>query len=209
MTWHDEITVNGVPYPTRNRASFDADGSSEYLADLADSTLQHLVSVHEAAHAVAALVARAYVHSATVTPHTEWGTAVPVRDGVPSGDTISCNFPDGQAFAVFLGAGERAADRWLQQNNLWTPRRALGIELGAYSDRETFLVANPHFGFGADRNDYRVVHDLADAFVIQHWDAITAVAKALATQLCLTGAQVADLARLPNGTHSATCVYDA
>ncbi|MEV6165709.1 hypothetical protein AB0L71_28115 [Streptomyces sp. NPDC052052] len=203
--WHDDITINGQPYPTRHPCPDDVTTTEDCFDDLPVHHHQYLTAVHEAGHAVAALVARACVHSATIKPLSELVTATPTTTGTSHGNTINCNFPDGQTSATCLGAGERAADRWLHQNNLWTPRRALGIELSAYGDRCEFLAANPHFGFGADRNDYRVVHDLADQLITQHWDAVTAVADALVTRLHLTGDQIARIADLPNGTHSATC----
>ncbi|MGP3738058.1 hypothetical protein ACTWJ9_33650 (plasmid) [Streptomyces sp. GDS52] len=55
------------------------------------------------------------------------------------------------------------------------------------------------------RTYYLVVHHLADQFLSQHWGAVLAVADVLATRLHLTGGHIADLAGIPNGTHSATC----
>ncbi|MEV4975535.1 hypothetical protein [Streptomyces scopuliridis] len=205
ITWHDDITINGEPYLTRHPAPATGDTKTELLSDLPNNQRQYLTAIHEAAHAVAGLGAHGYIHHAQITPVTEVIAEPATNHGIPGGNVFSCNLHDGQAFAVFLGAGERAEDRWLRQNNLWTPRRAYGIELGAYSDRRCFLATNPHFGFGTDHNDYRVVHDYADQMVAQRWDAITAVADVLATRLHLTGDEIADLAQLPNGTHSMTC----
>lgn len=204
-TWHDDITINGEPYPTRYPLDGDAATSNDCFDDLLDHHRQYLRAVHEAAHAVAGLTANAHIHYAKIARTAELATAAPTTIGIPGGDVFACNFPEGQTFAVFLGAGERAEDRWLRQNNLWTPRRAVGVELGACADRRTFLATNPHFGFGEDRNDYRVVHDLADQLVTDNWTAITAIADILATQLHLTGEQIATLAQMPNGAHSVTC----
>ncbi|MEV6165706.1 hypothetical protein AB0L71_28100 [Streptomyces sp. NPDC052052] len=203
--WHDDITINGQPYPTRHAAPDYGASTEVYRGDLADQQRDQMCAIHESAHAVAALVGHAYIHYAKIATTAVLKTAAPSDSGIPGGNVFACNFSDGQDLAVFLGAGERAEDRWLRQNDLWTPRRAVGVELGAYGDRREFLAANPHFGFGADHNDYRVVHDLADQLIAQHWDAITAVADALATRLHLTGGQIARIADLPNGTHSATC----
>lgn len=206
--WHDDVTINGEPYPTRHIAADAFSKSSMYLSDLPDSTRDTLRATHEAAHAVAGLAGGAHIHYAKITT-TAYLNARPFTHGIPGGDVFACHFRNGQSLAVYLGAGERAEDHWLRQAGLWTPARALGIELGAYMDRQTFLANNPHFGFGADHNDYLVVHDLADQLVTQHWDAITAVAEALVTDLYLTGDHIADLAKLPNGTHSAACTYAA
>lgn len=204
-TWRTDVYINGQPFPTRHPAPDYGDNSDAYLGDLPDHQRQYLRAIHEAGHAVAGLAARAHIHYAKITPAAKLATAAPTSIGVSGGDVFACNFPDGQATAVYLGAGERAEDRWLHQNHLWTSTRAVGIELGSYSDRRRFLAINPHFGFGADRNDYRVVHDLADDLVAQHWNTITAVADVLVNQIHLTGDQIADLAQFPNGTHSTTC----
>ncbi|MGW5693831.1 hypothetical protein ACWEWX_23585 [Streptomyces asiaticus] len=205
ITWYDDLEVAGTPYPTRHPAPDYGNNSDAYLGDLPGHQRQYLRAIHEAGHAVAALTAHAHVHYAKITPTVELTTAAPTSSGVSGGDVFGCNFTDGQSFAVFLGVGERAEDHWLHQNSLWTATRAVGIELGACGDRRRFLATNPHFGFGVDHNDYRVVHDLADQLVTQHWDAITAVADVLSTRLHLTGGQIADLAQMPNGTHSTTC----
>lgn len=203
--WHTDIDINGQPYPTRHPVPDYGPNSDAYHADLTHQQRDHLRAIHEAGHAVAALTAGAFIHHATITPTAELVTAPPTATGISGGDVFICNLTDGEAFAVFLGAGERAEDHWMHQNNLWTPVRAAGVELGAKADRAQLLATNPHVGFGVDHNDYRVVHDLADQLVVQHWDAITAVADVLAARLHLTGQEIADLAQLPNGTHSATC----
>ncbi|MFE7111779.1 hypothetical protein ACFU98_29545 [Streptomyces sp. NPDC057575] len=208
--WHDGIDINGAPYPTRHPATEDTGSST--LNDLTDHHRDSLRAHHEAAHAIAALAGGGHVHYAKIatTAHLRAKAAEsPGAGAIAGGDVYICNLSDGRGNAIFFGAGERAEDHWLHQNNLWTPRRAVGIELGAYGDRSQFLAVNPHFGFGADHNDYRVVHDLADQLITQHWAAITIVAEVLVSRLHLTGQQIADLAQMPNGTHSATCTFAA
>ncbi|RSN38337.1 hypothetical protein DMH12_38095 [Streptomyces sp. WAC 04229] len=204
-TWHDDITINGQPYPTRHPVPDHGPNSDAYLGTLTHAQRDHLRAIHEAAHAVAALAQGAHVHYAEiVTTSTLKNTAL-TATGTPSGNTAVCNIPDGQSFAIFLGVGERAEDHWLHQSNQWTPLLAAGVELGAYGDRQALLKVNPHIRFGIDHNDYTVVHDLADQFVTAQWDVITTVAAALVTRLHLTGGEIADLAQLPNGIHSRTC----
>ncbi|AWT42580.1 MULTISPECIES: hypothetical protein [Streptomyces] len=204
-TWHADININGQPYPTRHPVPDHGPNSDAYHGDLTYAQRDHLRAVHEAAHAVASIAAGGHIHHAKITPTAELATRELSNTGIPSGDCSGCNLTDGQAVAVFLAAGERAEDHWLHQNKLWTPTRAAGIELGAYSDRQSFLALNPHFGFGNDHNDYRVVHDFADQLVTRCWPAITAVADVLAVRLHLTGDEIADLAHMPNGAPSATC----
>lgn len=204
-TWHDDITINGQPYPTRHPVPNHGPNSNAYLGDLSDTGRRHLRAIHEAAHAVAGLTRGAHIHYAKIIPTVISDTATPTATGTPNGATCGCNLPDGESFALFLGAGERAENHWLHQNLLWTPLRAAGIELGAYGDRQTLLQANPHIRFGIDHNDYRVVHHLADQLITQQWTAIVTVAETLDARLHLTGDQIADLAQIPNGTPSTTC----
>lgn len=199
--WHHEVDINGEPYPTRNSAPNHESTSSAYIGDLTDEQSTQMRAVHEAAHAVAALAASGHVHHAKLVPAAQMRAMPDGGVGVESGDVFACNLIEGRDVARFLGAGERAEDRWLREVGLWTPSRAVGVEMGACSDRRSFLGLNPRFGFGIDDHDYRVVHDLADQFIGRHWTAINAVADVLATQLHLTGREIAELAQIPNGTH--------
>lgn len=210
--WHDDLLINGTSYPTLHPAREDVTDSHMYLDDLTNDQQDHLRAVHEAAHAVIGLAAGAYVHYAKISTTAVLRDTSAVPDwappnAVPGGDTRACNLTDGLDFIVFLGAGERAEDRWLREQGLWTPSRAVGVELGAYGDRRHVLRLNPHFGFEGGVADYLIVHHFADRFVSEHWHAITTVAAVLATRLHLTGDEIADLTGLPNGTHSATCTY--
>lgn len=207
-TWHTDVNINGQPYPTRHPVPDDVSDTEDCLGDLKELDRQYLIAIHEAGHAIAGLAGHAHIHHAKIRPLSQLRAQASAA-GTSSGHVNSCNLTDGQAFAVYLGAGERAEDKWLTQHGLWTPRRAVGIELGARSDREFLLAVNPHVRFGIDHQDYRVVHDLADQFVTEHWDDVIAVADALATRMYLTGDQIADLSQMPNGTHSNTCTYTA
>ncbi|MFD0509261.1 hypothetical protein ACFQ0G_53120 [Streptomyces chiangmaiensis] len=206
-TWHTGMDINGQPYPTRHHAPDYGSNSDAYHSDLTNQQRDQMRAIHEAAHAVAGLAAHAHIHHAKISTTAVLKNAAPSDTGIKSGDVFACNITGGHDIAVFLGVGERAEDHWLHQKNLWTPARAVGIELGATGDRRHFLALNPHFGFGADHNDYRVVHDLADQFVSQRWKAITAVADELVERLHLPGERIAELAQIPNGIHSATCTY--
>ncbi|MFI2081466.1 hypothetical protein ACH43Y_14100 [Streptomyces rubiginosohelvolus] len=205
--WHGDITVNGQPYYTRHPVPDYGPNSDAYLDGLTHQQRDHLRAIHETAHAISALATGAHVHYAQITTTSLLANTPLTAVGTRTGAAYICNTRDGQSVAAYLGAGERAEDRWLRQTNLWTPLLAAGIELGAYSDRQTLLAANPHIRFGIDRNDYAVVHDLADQIIATHWDAITKVAGVLKARLHLTGDEIADLAGLTNGTH--TCDYTA
>lgn len=190
-TWHTFVDVEGQPYPTRHRAYF-SDPDEAHRLDLTSDHIQQLRAVHEAAHAVVALTGGAHLHYAQITP------AGQDKGGV-GGITHACHVVGGELFVTFCGAGERAADRWLREQNLWTPERAVRAEVGAAKDRRMALDANPHVGFGDREADYRVVHDLADRAIDQYWPAITAVADVLAEQEYLSGDEVARIVGHPNG----------
>jgi hypothetical protein len=205
--WHEDTDANGAPYPTRHPVPDWADNSDDLLAALTDEQRDHMRAMHEAAHAVVALAVGGYVHYAWIRRTADLrATADRLTGGVQVGAHVSvCNVPDGRDFAVLMGAGERAEDRWLRETGLWTPVLAAGVEFGAYSDRRAVLDLNPSLGFEGGPSDFLIVHELADAAVSQHWGRVTAVSSVLAERLLLTGDEAADLAGLPNGTHSATC----
>lgn len=207
VVWHDDLVIDDRPYPTRHPAPAGAVYSGEYLGDLTYGQRDHLRAVHEAAHAVAILAAGGCVHEVWTSLTEDLRGQDPSDSGVIGGRTDGCGLPDALAFVVFQGAGERAEDRWLRERALWTPSRAVGVELGAYGDRQGLLHHNPHIGFGTGTDDYLVVHHLADEFLAQHWHAVLAVAEPLAARLRLTGAETADLAGMPNGPHSPTCTH--
>ncbi|MFF3128531.1 hypothetical protein ACFVRD_41110 [Streptomyces sp. NPDC057908] len=189
LAWHDGIDLNGAPYPTRNNAP-SVQGNSDDAYDLPSDLVDYARAIHEAGHAVAALIGGAHLHRAQIVK----GPATTPEGGV----THACNLSDGHAYATFSAAGERAVDRWLHEDGLWTPDRAIATEVGAHGDRHSFLLINPHVGFGDKEIDYTVVHDLADNFLEQHWAAVTRVAHALTDRAHLTGDEIARIAGLPN-----------
>lgn len=192
-TWHTNVTFNGRSYPTRNHTPL----TTINTYDLPARQEKYVDAIHEAGHAIAILTGGGHLHSATIR-------AIPNKPNA-GGLTDGCNLVDenGHTFAAFSGAGERAIDRWLREEGLWTPERAVAAEIGARGDRRSFLNLNPHVGYGDRDVDYRVVHDLADTALDQHWPAVVRVADALAQHGHLTGDTIADLADLPNGTHTA------
>ena len=194
-TWHTNVHVNGEPYPTRNYTP-NTDGLNYDSIGLTPQQANHLTAIHETGHAITALAGGGHLHYAQIGPVANNPSA--------TADAYCCNLVDdnGHAQAIYYAAGERAADRWLRETGLWTPRRAVAAEVGAHGDRHKFLSINDHLvGYGDKPVDYRYVHDLADRVLDQNWDAITRVADALAQHQHLTGDAIADIAGLPNGTH--------
>ncbi|MFF4345566.1 hypothetical protein ACFY00_37370 [Kitasatospora sp. NPDC001540] len=153
-------------------------------------------AVHEAAHAVAVLAGRGRLH------HVQLSTLSPdpVVDGSSGTTHWDAPLPTDEAFAAVLGAGERAADRWLREARLWTPERAVAVETGVWADRTALLdSASPcMLGFGEGAVDYFAVHDLADTLLEPHWPAVTTLADHLVRHRYLAGHQIADITSLPN-----------
>ncbi|MCX4581043.1 hypothetical protein OHB41_49725 [Streptomyces sp. NBC_01571] len=187
-TWHTNQFAGGAPYPTRHYTHVDCgDHGSRYL-ELPAESLQIIRAIHEAAHAVIALAGGAHLH------HTKIDK--PGSPGDTAGATGICGLTDSQSVAAYCAAGERADDRWLRDNGLWTARRAVCVEIGARADRQTLLALNSHVGFGDTDIHYQAVHDLADRLIDQHWDQITTLAGHLVERLYLDGSDVATLTEI-------------
>jgi hypothetical protein len=194
--WHTIIDIQGQPYPTRNYAP-DIEGGSDACLNLPAAQLDYLRAIHEAGHAVAALLGGAHLHSAEIV--------IGVTGDAAGGEVRACNLDDGHGFAVFSAAGERASDRWLREAGLWTPERAVANEVGARGDRRQFLAINAHVGFGDREVDYLIVHDLADQALDRHWKAVLQIADQLAQHGRLDAAQIVTIAGLTNGEASRKC----
>jgi hypothetical protein len=193
-TWnHDDTRVLGQPYPTRNHAPDAEDTDTDTLLNLTATQLDYLRAIHEPGHAITVLTAHGHLHSAEIAK----GVVTTDEGGV----TRACHLANGHGYAIFSAAGERAADRWLREGGLWTPERAVAVEVGARGDRLSFLAINPHVGFGNKEVHYQHVHDLADQTLDTHWTAVLTVADALQQHQHLTGNEIAALVGLPNTPH--------
>lgn len=190
--WHHDLYVNGEIYPTRHHVDLDRGTYTTHL-DLPVEGIQYMRAIHEAGHAIAALTTGGHLHFAEIQ--------TPDSTAPHGGTTYACGLDDGTAFAAFCGAGERANDRWLRQEGLWTERRAVTVEAAATGDRALLLSVNPHIGFGDKEGDYQHVHNIADRLIDQHWNAILAVGEALVRRTRLEGDDIADLVGIPNGPH--------
>lgn len=101
-------------------------------------------------------------------------------------------------FACVLAAGERAQDRWLRQEGLWTPERAWSVERHGLDDRaEIEKVISTQLGgrltYGEDPGhhfDYHHVCDRTDQALTPLWKGVLAIARELVKRRTLTGAQV-------------------
>ena len=118
-TWHTNVHVNGDPYPTRNYTPNTDDLNYDCIG-LTPQQANHLTAIHETGHAITALAGGGHLHYAQIGPVANNPSA--------TADVHCCNLVDdnGHAQAIYYAAGERAADRWLHEAGLWTPRRAVG-----------------------------------------------------------------------------------
>jgi hypothetical protein len=194
--WYTTVDIDGQPYRTRHHAPGLGSSTPAYLSVTA-AQLDYVRAIHEAGHAVTVLTAHAHLHSAEIVRGD--------TDAETGGVVYACNLADGHGYAIYSAAGERAADRWLREAGLWTPEGAIANEVAAKSDRQQFLAINPHVGFGDREVDYRIVHDLADQTLNQHWVAVVRVADRLIQRGHLDAAEIVTITGLPNGPASAKC----
>lgn len=183
--WHTNLGVaeeDGTGhrvYPTR--ALFDGVG---ILADLADfTTAQHLqmAAAHELGHFLINWKTGAYMRLISVQESP--GNVIPA--GV-----VSLDHPDGEtSHAVLVGgaAGERAADRWLREEGLWTPARAVYGELQGETDRTDAQRIDPSITFDGGPNDYRLLQDEADKILEDVWPVLMRGLKHFSTYAKYTG----------------------
>ncbi|MFC8065496.1 hypothetical protein [Streptomyces sp. NPDC057293] len=194
--WCTTVGLDGEPYPVRHRAP-GLDPRTPACLAVTEAQLNYVRAIHEAGHAVAVLLGRGHLHSAEIV--------IGDVDAETGGVVQACNMADGHGYAIYSAAGERAVDRWLREAGLWTPEGAIANEVAAWSDRAQFLEINPHVGFGDREVDYRVVHDLADQALDQHWTAVGRVADRLVSVGHLGADEIVAIAGIPNGTASAKC----
>lgn len=207
MSWY----TNSDRYVTRHPEPVSAASATYYeVADLRDADLRRSIAVHEAGHAVlgfafgipvAAICVREDLGRAGEGPSAwvQWGKSwdVPWR-----------------RYITMCAAGERAEDRRLREEGLWTPERAWVAERTAESDRQCVVDAlradcGMTLSYGDDPVgdiDYGTVTAAADAALHHLWDRVLSLAAALDQWGCLTGRQAAQAARM---THIAIACDDA
>jgi hypothetical protein len=194
--WHDNIGVENLDgtghevFPTR--ALFTGEGA---LGELADFTAgQHLqaVAAHELGHFLVNWKLGA------------WMTRISVQEDpgnvIPKG-VVSFVHPDGEeSRPVLIGgaAGERAADRWLHEQGLWTPARAVYGELQGSNDRQAARTADPSITFDGGPNDYRHLQDEADRILDETWPLLVRGLKHFHDFAAYTGDEMCGLLGIPN-----------
>lgn len=184
-------------------------GASLYsILNLDDVQLRRSIAVHEAGHAVLDLAYGIPVEEAQITEELGKGPG----DG-PAAWVKTCgewSVPY-MRYAAMCAAGERAQDRWMREQSLWSPERAWCAERTATQDRDQAVEALKHCdmpvrfahptGPGVH---YRAIQDVADAALDHLWPRVLRVAEALDDAGHLTGAHIAHHAGMPGAEKGAT-----
>jgi len=154
------------------------------------------IAVHEAGHT--ALFLKYGIPVEYLAVYTEKEAQDKTGLGVTYRGAYSVEYPK---IASALAAGERAQDRWLQQEGLWTRDRAWAVDRHAYHDREELatIVATQLGGtltYGVDpigTRDYQHICALADEAIAPMWTGVLALARDLARHRRLTGARARNI----------------
>ncbi|MFF5019541.1 hypothetical protein [Streptomyces sp. NPDC001165] len=182
-------------------AGFGLDRKTERMA----------VAVHEAGHALAAFTLGVHVPAVSIReqegilpcghPYDVTGELDEVR---LAGATVK------QGMTVLV-SGERAEDRWLRENGLWTEQRAFFTERGALGDRATArTILSREFGvplrFGTsapgaeDTADWWRYHPISDELLTDVWPQVMLLAERVADAGALSGDAAAEVCGLTNPT---------
>jgi hypothetical protein len=196
--WHHDVRVNGAVYPLRNKLD-KAYGSGE-LSNRAfgftpeQSRVQ--TAVHELGHALVWLHHGVHVKRVSLRQEIRAGHAV--DGGAETGPVQDNSLMLG--WALGLVAGERAVDRWLLAEGLWTPSRAAWAELSAKHDRDQVLTStiDPRPAFGTGGADYADLHELADQALAKVWERLLKAVPVLLLRKAISGAELARLSGLTN-----------
>ncbi|MEU1779253.1 hypothetical protein ABZ545_07155 [Streptomyces abikoensis] len=194
-TWHlnsDQPLYTRQPEPEEWTRGTSASGFSFLRFDAA--TLRRSVAVHEAGHAIldfASGIPVVEIHLCDDLGKVPGeGGAAWVKCG--SGWTVPC-----MSYLAMCAAGERALDRWMREEGLWTPDRAWVAERASTEDRRMAdhavrtsmgmeLIYGPGIGI-----DYADVQAAADTDLDPLWDRVLRLAAAVDEHGHLTGREAA------------------
>jgi hypothetical protein len=165
--WHTNIRMinpegtEGTVFPTR--AYFTGSGVLVEVADFTDTQHLQAIAAHELGHFLVNWKQGAWMHSISIQ---DGG-----RDIIPKGVTRFC-YPGGEwKRSVLVGgaAGERACDRWLHEEKLWSRARAAYGEMQGRADRDEAVREDPSITFDGGPNDYQHLQDEADKVLDEVW----------------------------------------
>ncbi|GAA0426464.1 hypothetical protein [Streptomyces luteireticuli] len=196
-TWHlnsDKPVYTRHPEPQSWNSTYA-------VLDFPDPVLRRFIAVHEAGHAVLYLASGIPVGEVHLCNDLGKGPGEGGAAWVKPGGNFSVPYAQYIAMCV---AGERAQNRSLHEQGLWTPDRAWAVERLAADDRDKVAEAlrfcnRGDLGFGhspASGLDLAVVHRAADAALSHLWDRVLRLAEAVDEHGHLTGDQAARYADL-------------
>lgn len=197
LSWHPapEGSAAAVLRTRFNPPAEFAAGLSLYaILDWDDSLLRRSIAVHEAGHALLDFAFGIRVQEMRIDPGLGKDP-----DGPPTAyvKVDACDVPF-LRFAAMCAAGERAQDRWMREQGLWTPARAWCVERTATDDRAQAAEALKPCGIPVRFADatgrgihYQTIQDTADAALGHLWPRVLRLAEALDAAGHLTGEEAA------------------
>jgi hypothetical protein len=196
--WQINIDGQNVTRHAEPAAWFD----TWTVEDFTEMEKLQLAATHEAAHAVLMSLARVPVIQVHVRTYSELGHCGAGAMGTVEIGPYSTDLGD---LCYALAAGERAEERLLHEEDLWTVARAWAVERHAVSDRnEITTVIREHasqvltYGRSQQWNDLSVIHNHTDHVLDLHWPTVRRLADELAQRRQLSAAQVQDITKIPN-----------
>lgn len=206
--WHHNVSVDGKVYPLRNRLdpAYGSIDLSDHAFGLSPAEGRTQTAVHELGHALVWLhQGGVRVRKVRLGPHLHT-----VSHRHVSGCTAKAPVHDTSRmldWALGVAAGERAVDRWLREEGLWTPSRAAWAELTAKHDRDLILGTaaldpRPAFGTAPGGGDYADLHELADQALVQVWDRLRDAVPVLLSRESISGDELGSLVGTANRRHA-------
>ncbi|MFD6471086.1 hypothetical protein [Streptomyces goshikiensis] len=145
------------------------------------SLWRRFTALHEAGHAIVALATgKASVSTCVIAP-----TKTTSGDDASAYTELSWDSPD--AYRTLLYGGATAQQRWLHEQQLWSPLRESAVATLAGHDYEALAVT------GATPEQLRQAQATARALRDRHWPAILAAGALLEKNGTVTGADLSAL----------------
>ncbi|GAB2696329.1 hypothetical protein [Kitasatospora kifunensis] len=183
MSWHYEPDFKLF---TRHAAPHIPGPTTAYgILNLTNTQLRRKIAIHEAGHAVLMLDREIAFVTVQIADDLGHGPGKESPAGhVELHSSLTAPLPDA---LLGLAAGERAEDRWLREQGLWTSARAWVVEILASNDRQQIARVSweAHgrpvtYGVSDDpRRDLAAMHDVADEALDDLWGHVLDVAEAL------------------------------
>ncbi|MFJ9855255.1 hypothetical protein [Streptomyces sp. NPDC101150] len=200
IVFHPTTLKDGRELYTRHREP-DFWCCHHHTPALDRATYRRAICVHEAGHTVVALVSGMRVQSVSVA-ESEGDIGCGLRAEFEGTTTPGPYELSRSSVIKIWGAGERAEQRWLRENGLWTEVRGWAAELGALGDRQQAIreleVSLATTDEGTVLMSYAELGDQVEQVLDRNWASVLTVAEALDVAGELTGNEAAALAGVPN-----------